>query len=658
MFIRTCIFSFVKYICSCNCRLNGVAGLKSLICFSLLTLSLTGQCQWKVFHYESRKANVMPLNPLKAQLKDGYAFFGTSENFDENVITKGYEPFLQDTLWKIELNKPLSSFLRYLYFNLYTVNVSAFNLHVCEKNGNCYENRFKFSKDGYQVPFEWVIDERTKVLNNSIQHDAKHHANSNPVFLATIELKDRAGKYQFVVGDAKAYEQSFIKEQSRGFLFHELTGKKENQVKSIVRKKFGNSYPLEQNTEFSTYTGSAFNFELEKADSLSQQKSTLTLIRYFFQKYPFYKEHALDEAKTLAAIDQIISDSLLFGDKIERLKEIANGLHDGHFYFQKEDKKKLNASSPLILKRINDKVQVVGIRDQRLESKIELGDQIRTIEDKVCEKFIDSLSDNYFGNLTQRKDLAISHLFEKTIDSSSYEVTLEKPDGSRYKVALKYDRRFPIPKKFVPEHFGFRRLEHRWSYLKINKWDKGDWIKFYNLKDSIQNANGIILDLRGNPGGFEIETIKIASCFLQRPFEYSTQTYTTLNKTYSGKTIVKPSSFLDLSRLKVIVLVDNKTACASESFALMLKKVNGATIIGTSRTSSSFSTVHSFQLPENINLFANVLSKTYMLSENKTLEYEGIEPDILVNLDRYSDLYGYEDKVLNTAFKMIDRSTK
>ena len=190
----------------------------------------------------------MPLNPLKAQLKDGYAFFGTSENFDENVITKGYEPCLQDTLWKTELNKPLSSFLRYLYFNLYTVNVSAFNLHVCEKNGNCYENRFKFSKDGYQVPFEWVIDERTKVLNNSIQHDAKHQANSNPVFLSTIELKDKSGKYQFVVGDAKAYEQSFIKEQSRGFLFHELTGKKENQVKSIVRKKFGNSYPLEQNT--------------------------------------------------------------------------------------------------------------------------------------------------------------------------------------------------------------------------------------------------------------------------------------------------------------------------------------------------------------------------------------------------------------------------
>jgi C-terminal processing protease CtpA/Prc len=47
-----------------------------------------------------------------------------------------------------------------------------------------------------------------------------------------------------------------------------------------------------------------------------------------------------------------------------------------------------------------------------------------------------------------------------------------------------------------------------------------------------------------------------------------------------------------------------------------------------------------------------------MLSENKTLEYQGIEPDILVNLDRYSDLYGYEDKVLNTAFKLIDRSTK
>lgn len=650
------VFNFVKKIYFKNCCSIWFAGLRAIICFSLITASLTGKCQWKVFHTESRKINPISLIPSGVQLKEGYTFFGLSDNFDENVITKGYEPFSQDSLWKIKLNSPLSSFFRHLYFNVYSVNVSALKIHICEKDGNCYENRFKISKDGYQIPFELVLDEKTRVLKSFSNSNYKHDMSAG--FLATIELKDNSKRYQFVVGDAKVYKQSFIKQPSRGFFFYELTGEKENQVNNIIRRKFGNTYPLEQNAEFHTYTGSVFNFELEKADSSNRQKQTLKLIRYFFKKYPFYKEHHLDESKILASIDKIISDSLLFRDKIERLKDVANDLHDGHFYFRKDDFNRLNVSSPLILKRINNKVLVVGIRDERLENKIELGDQVYMVADKVCGKFIDSLSNNYFGNLVQRQELAISHLLDKTIDSSSFNLILEKPDGNRFKVDLKYDRRFPIPGKFVPEHYGFRRLEHNWSYLKINKWDKGDWIKFYNLKDSIRNSNGIIFDLRGNPGGFEIETIKIASCFLPAPFEYSTQKYSMFNKTYSGKTIVKPSSFLNLSKLKMIILVDNKTACASESFILMLKKINSTLIIGTSKTSSSFSTVYSFQLPENINLFANVMSKTYMLSENKTLEYVGIEPDVKVNLERYSDLYGYEDKVLNTAVKMIDRSTK
>ncbi len=596
----------------------------------------------------------MSLSPSKVQLNDGYTFFGLSDDFKENIIRKGYAPFLKDTLWKKEINKPLASFLRHLYFNLYSVNVSALKLHVCETKGNCYEYRFKFSKDGYQVPFEWVIDERSKVSKSSYQHNI----NSGPVFYATIELRNKTSNYQFIVGDAKTFEQSFVKQISRGLFFYELTGKKKNRIKHLSRKKFGDTYPLIQKAEFNPYTG-AFNFELEEVDSLKKQGLTLNLIRYFFQKYPFYKEHRVDEFKTLASIDKIISDSsAVFGDKIDRLKETADKLYDGHFYFQKDDKRLLNASSPLILKRINNNIQVVGIRDERLEGKIELGDRICVIEDKLCEKVIDSLSNNYFGNIIQRQELAISHLFEKTVDSSSYDVILEKSDGSKYKVSLMYDKKFPVPKKFVPEHFGFRRLEHSWNYLKINKWDKGDWIKFYNLKDSIQNSDGIIFDLRGNPGGFEIETIKIVSCFLKEPFKYSTQTYSNFQKTYSEKTIIKPNKFLNLSKLKVILLVDNKTACASESFALILKEIQGATVIGTSRTSSSFSTVYSFQLPENINLSANVLSRTYMLSDNKTLEYEGIEPDTMVNINRYSDLYGYEDKVLSAAFKMIDRSIK
>lgn len=641
------------------CKMRIVGYPAFLLCFTFLATALFGQSQWKILHYEGRKDNVISLLLSGKNLKDGYTFFGTSFDYNENVITKGYEPFLQNVSWNVTLNKQVSSNKRCLYLNLYTINVSMLKVHVFENDSTCYEQRFYFPKDGYQLPFEWMLNESRKKGDTLCKNVYDYKPGSAPLFTAEIVLKDSSMPYKFVAGDAKMYEKNYVKKPSQGYFFYELTKKRENQLPDYIRRKFGNAYPLEQDADFISFKGSSYSFELEQKDidSTSKQKATLQLIRYIFHKYLYYKEHALNEQEILASIDKIINDSLSFNNKIALLSKKAKELHDAHFYFNRGDGIKKDIISPLILKRINGVIQIVGFRDVRLENKISLGDRIHSINDIACDRFVDSLSNDYFGDLSERQELAISHLLEKPINSSPYIITIKKTDGTLYKVKLDYDEKFPAPEKFRPEHFGFYRLEDNWVYLKINKWDRGDWIKFYNLKDSIKNANGIVFDLRGNPGGFSIEAISIASCFLKKPFVYSTQTYTMYDTVYSGKTIMKPNSFLNLSNKKVIILVDNKTACASESFAVVLKKIKGATIIGASKTGSSFSTVYSLQLPESINLFANVLSKTYILNEGKTIEYAGIVPDIFVDINKYTDLYGYDDRVLKTALEMIDRSS-
>lgn len=646
------IFNIAKFTYVTNYKLF-VIGRSRITWFLLgailLAVPLSAACQWKVVHYEARTENAMDLLPSGKRLSTGYTFFGVSDDFSENVITTAFQPFVQDTLWKVVLNAPHSAFLRHLYFNLYTINVAALKIHICENNGKCYEQSFKILKNGYQVPLEWALDDRTKLAASYPQH----RSGTKPMLFATLQLKDKSKPFQLAVGEAKTYQKSFIEQNSQGFFFYELTGKEENRVKNSSRTRFGDGYPLLQMSEFNTPTGSAFNFKYQNSDSLATQKATLRLIRYFFQKYGFYQEHALEQHKVIDSVEQIIAGHFSFNTQLQLLKEVATGLHDGHFYFRESVASQFKISSPLILKRINNQVQVVGIRDARLVNQIGLGDQVYRIDGQLCEKFVDSLSVQYFGKIIERQELAISHLLERKIDSTTHTITLAKPDGAQYEVAVAYDSSFPIPKQFVPEHFGYRQIEPGWSYLKINKWDKGDWIKFYNLKDSIKNSKGIIFDLRGNPGGYEIEVLKIASCFLQQPFDYATETYTRASQTYSAKTIVKPNPFLTLSKLKVILLVDNKTACGSESFALIFKRILGATIIGTSTTGSSFSTVHAFQFPGGISLNANVLSKKYLLSDQSTLEYRGIAPDITVKIDNYSELYGYEDKVLQTARKLI-----
>lgn len=76
----------------------------------------------------------------------------------------------------------------------------------------------------------------------------------------------------------------------------------------------------------------------------------------------------------------------------------------------------------MIVKRINGVIQVVGIRDVRLENKIGLGDKIYAINNTICDRFVDSLSNDYFGDLSECQELAISHLLEKPINSSLLQI--------------------------------------------------------------------------------------------------------------------------------------------------------------------------------------------------------------------------------------------
>lgn len=635
-----------------------IGGLVLVLLFIIDTSSLFAQSSWRSFNYRTNINNVVSLIPQKAQLNNGYTFFGTSVSFDENVITKGYEPFREDFSWRTNLNEMDSLLGQTVYLNVYSNNVAALILNIHGSEGDSYQKKIAFSTDGYQIPFEWLLDVSSLITRGPRQNQSYQNSNSMPYFHATIELRDSLLPYKFVIGDAKVYKKQFVKVPSEGLLFYELTKKKENRFSNYIRRDLGNAYPFEQLTDFVSFKGSPFSFELDcnPTDSITIQKTTLELIRAIFQKYQFYEEHKLDKQTIINSIDKIISNSFSFDTKIQLLEAEAKRLHDGHFYFQTSVKNRSQISSPLMLKRINGVVQIVGIRDERLKNKIELGDIVHAIDEMSCKSFVDSLSADYFGNRNQREELAISHLLDKPVNSPPLKITLEKSNGHLYDLELMYDVRFPAPKKFVPEHFGFKYLDNGWAYLKINKWDRGDWIKFYNLRDSLETAEGIVFDLRGNPGGYEVESINIASSFAKKPFVYSVHTYSMPDEIFTGETIVKPNAYLDLSDLKVIVIVDNKTGCASESFTLALKENMNATVVGASQTSGAYSTVFSIQLPKGIQLWTNVFGRSYMLNERITIEGAGIQPDIKVEIQKYTDLYGYEDTVLKTVQKLIDRS--
>lgn len=133
-----------------------------------------------------------------------------------------------------------------------------------------------------------------------------------------------------------------------------------------------------------------------------------------------------------------------------------------------------------------------------------------------------------------------------------------------------------------------------------------------------QHATGIVLDLRGDPGGLLSEAVETASAFLDGGHVV---TYTRRDE--------RPQR-LDAedngdTRTPLVVLVDGGTASAAEVVAGALQDRGRAVVVG-SRTFGKGSVQEPHRLPDGSSLALTVAR--YSLPSGRSVEGVGIEPDI------------------------------
>ena len=141
------------------------------------------------------------------------------------------------------------------------------------------------------------------------------------------------------------------------------------------------------------------------------------------------------------------------------------------------------------------------------------------------------------------------------------------------------------------------------------------------LAASGTERSGVILDLRGNPGGLLVEATDVAGAFL------------------NGGTVVefyKPGKSPEVfnaigdgdSKTPLVVLIDGGTASAAEIVAAALQDRNRAVIVGE----RTFGKAAVQDLTELSNGAAIELTIGYYLTPSgKRLEGQGLDPDILVS---------------------------
>jgi carboxyl-terminal processing protease len=135
-----------------------------------------------------------------------------------------------------------------------------------------------------------------------------------------------------------------------------------------------------------------------------------------------------------------------------------------------------------------------------------------------------------------------------------------------------------------------------------------------------RNRGGVVLDLRGNPGGLLDEAVEVASVFLDG------------GPVVSYERRGKPSRTLTAIRggdvtTPLVVLVDSGTASAAEVLAAALQDRNRAVVVGA-RTYGKGSVQEPTRLSDGSALELTV--GRYLTPSGRTIDGVGMEPDVLV----------------------------
>lgn len=168
-------------------------------------------------------------------------------------------------------------------------------------------------------------------------------------------------------------------------------------------------------------------------------------------------------------------------------------------------------------------------------------------------------------------------------------------------------------------------------YVRIYQFESNTSAEFASaLTNGLPGAVGIVLDLRGDPGGFISAADEVITQFV-----LSGETFELrdrgghVDRHEVGKTHLAPS-------LPLVVLVDANSASASEIVAGALQVHGRAKLVGTT-TYGKGSVQRDFELTDGADIHITV--QRWYLPNGKTIDKKGLQPDVAATLANAADAF-------------------
>lgn len=192
-----------------------------------------------------------------------------------------------------------------------------------------------------------------------------------------------------------------------------------------------------------------------------------------------------------------------------------------------------------------------------------------------------------------------------------------------------------VKSEMLPDNIGLLRI------IQFNQRTVSEFRKaVYELTG--KGAKGLVIDLRNNPGGLLNSCVDIADMFIDSGVIVSTKgRFDRANETLYAR-------FGTISKLPLVVLINEGSASASEILAGALKDHGRALIVGKqSFGKGSVQTL--FNLPDNSGIFVTIAK--YFTPSGAVIDKVGLAPDIIVEGEPEKDRE--KDDQLKRAVKEI-----
>jgi carboxyl-terminal processing protease len=352
------------------------------------------------------------------------------------------------------------------------------------------------------------------------------------------------------------------------------------------------------------------------------------------------------------------------GEFYSLLQQMLGELHQSHFQIippgaiVNEDSREPQGGGIGIDIRLIDGQAVISRVDPGSPAEnanLRIGFIVQRVDGTMVQGIVDRFKDNKESpSITRTRITRV--IMAKINGRPGSEVKLEVLDASdkivratlvRERLKGEMSERFG---NFPPQYTEFetKRLEGGIGYIRFNIFVM---LLMQRLRDAIHgmhDAPGIIIDVRGNPGGIggmasgiagELESKQTSLGVMRMRVGYNNFAVFPQKNPYTGP---------------VVILTDGLSASTSEIFAAGMQELGRATVVGERTMGAALPSVF-FKLPTGA-IFQYAIAD-FRTPKGTLVEGNGVKPDIEVKMTRKVLLEG-RDPQLEAAIKQIKKQSK